>query len=497
MNSFERFSESVLKYNSVDRALEDYLELLRRENAADEKVIHKNAAIKRIAATVPYSILVFLIISFFMCFHEYSLFFCISGIAAFTAAWGYIITTSFTTVKSLRHKIQKKPDADIDSFLADEKANFWKLDAVRGICGSIIAVTLLLTVVAYWSPHMVFRKNSNGYCLQYYTLSLHPASEVEIPDYWKEGPVTEIRGSAFYGMKSLRLVKLPRGITEIHRKTFEKCRNLESMDIPEGVVEIEDRAFSDCRNLSSVSIPSTMETIGSYAFRRCYKLSEIVLPYGCKKDENAFKESDTKIYYSDGITITEDENTQESDDYDYFGDQDDTENYEFEEYEYHAETGETDSSGEIYYVKDKNNKKALKVGKPAWCNDTSEFDNSIWFDGKDGWMTIRYATGYANIAIDMLISDREYYLDDPDLLNVEEVSGIKKTRIGDMEVFWFKIKYRYESDEDEGWTNYTAVIINNKDYIDIEDLRIGDYGYIEFSADDFLNDVAHVSLMEE
>ena len=92
MNSFERFSESVLKYNSVDRALEDYLELLRRENAADEKVIHKNAAIKRIAATVPYSILVFLIISFFMCFHEYSLFFCISGIAAFTAAWGYIIT---------------------------------------------------------------------------------------------------------------------------------------------------------------------------------------------------------------------------------------------------------------------------------------------------------------------------------------------------------------------------------------------------------------------
>ena len=240
-----------------------------------------------------------------------------------------------------------------------------------------------------------------------------------------------------------------------------------------------------------------METIGSYAFRRCYKLSEIVLPYGCKKDENAFKESDTKIYYSDGITITEDENTQESDDYDYFGDQDDTENYEFEEYEYHAETGETDSGGEIYYVKDKNNKKALKVGKPAWCNDTSEFDNSIWFDGKDGWMTIRYATGYANIAIDMLISDREYYLDDPDLLNVEEVSGIKKTRIGDMEVFWFKIKYRYESDEDEGWTNYTAVIINNKDYIDIEDLRIGDYGYIEFSADDFLNDVAHVSLMEE
>ena len=496
MNSFERFSESVLKYNSVDRALEDYLELLRRENAADEKVIHKNAAIKRIAATVSYSILVFLIISFFMCRHEYSLFFCISGIAAITAAWVCIITISFTTVKSLRKKLQKKPDTDIEGFLAEERVNFWKLNAVRGICGGIIAVTLLLSVVAFWSPHMVFRKNRDGYSLRYYTLSLHPASEVEIPDYWKEGSVTEIRGSAFYGMNSLRLVKLPRGITEIHRKTFEKCRNLESMDIPEGVVEIEDRAFSDCHNLSSVSVPSTMEAIGRYAFQRCNNLSEIILSYGCKVDENAFRDSNTKIYYSDGITITEGENSQDSDDYDYYGGQDDTEDYEFEEYEYHAETGETDSGGEIYYVKDKNNKKALKVGKPAWCNDISEYDNCIWFDGRDGWLTIRYATGYADIAIDMLISNRKYYLDDPDLLNVEEVSGIKKTRIGDLEVYWFKTRYRYEDDEDEGWTNYEAVIINNEDYIDIEDLRIGDYGYIEFTEDDFLNDVARVSLME-
>lgn len=496
MNSFERFSESVQKYNSVDRALEDYLELLRRENAADEKVIHKNAAIKRIAATVSYSILFFLIISFFMCRHEYSLFFCISGIAAITAAWVCIITISFTTVKSLRKKIQKKPDADIEGFLAEERVNYWKLNAVRGICGGIIAVTLLLSVVAFWSPHMVFRKNRDGYCLRYYTLSLHPASEVEIPDYWKEGSVTEIRGSAFYGMNSLRLVKLPRGITEIHRKTFEKCRNLESMDIPEGVVEIEDRAFSDCHNLSSVSVPSTMEAIGRYAFQRCNNLSEIILPYGCKVDENAFKDSNTKIYYSDGITITEGENTQDSDDYDYYGGQDDTEDYEFEEYEYHAETGETDSGGEIYYVKDETQKKVLKVEKPTWSNSTSEFENSIWFDGRDGWLTIRYASGYARIALDMIIGDRNYYLGDPDLLNVDEVSAIKKTRIGDLEVYWFKTRYCYEDDEDEGWTKYEAVIINNEDYIDIEDLRIGDYGYIEFTEDDFLNDVARVSLME-
>ena len=310
MNSFENYSKSILKQKNIDRALEAYLEILQKEHAAGAGVVHKRVAVSRIIATILYAILLFLIVSFFVFFHEFHFFFCASGITALTAVWIYITRTFFTTERALRPIIQANPDTDIDSILAGEDANYRKANTVWGICGAIIAVTLVLTAVVYWSPHMIFQKNSNGYSLRNYSLSLHPTPEVEIPDYWKGEPVTEIRGGAFYGMNSLKQVKLPGGITEIQKKTFEKCKNLENIDIPEGTTEIGSRAFCDCHNLSSVTVPSTMESIGSSAFRRCYKLSEIILPYGCDVSSDAFKESETKIYYSDGVTVTTAENTE-------------------------------------------------------------------------------------------------------------------------------------------------------------------------------------------
>ena len=483
MNSFDSYSESILRHDNVDRALEAYLEFLEKDQISGAKVIHKKAAIRRIAATVLYAFLVFLTVSFFVFFHEFHFFYCISGITALTVAWGYIIGTFFTTEKALRPIIQANPNTDIERILANEAAGFRKMNVVWEICGSIIAITLVLAAAAYWSPHMIFQKNSSGYSLRNYTLSLHPTPEVEIPDQWKGEPVTEIRGCTFYGMNSLKRVRLPSGITEIQTKTFENCRNLESIEIPEGTTAIGRRAFCDCRNLSSVTVPSTMETIGSSAFRRCYKLAEIILPYGCDVSSDAFKESGTKIYYSDGVTVTGAENTEEPADY--------------KEYEAQTETEGTKSDSEIIYVRDEeSNEKVVKILKPDWCYEYDDLVDNIWLNGRDGWMTVRYSSDYKEYALEFLNSDREYLLNDPELLDMEKVSEIYKSQVGDMEVYWFESRYRYKSGDEDYWIHYYATILHEDGYVEIEDYRIGDEGSIELTPDDFLKDVSHVSFVE-
>ena len=65
-----------------------------------------------------------------------------------------------------------------------------------------------------------------------------------------------------------------------------------------------------------------------------------------------------------------------------------------------------------------------------------------------------------------------------------------------MEVYWFESRYRYKSGDDDYWIHYYATIFYKEGYVEIEDYRIGDEKTIELTADDFLNDVAHISFVE-
>ena len=430
------------------------------EKTAAVKFIDKYTAAKIIAATLFYACSLFLILSLFAFFHIGGSIFCISGLASVTVVWGYAVSRLLTAEKVRNQKILAMSEADFSAFRANEGSNFRRPVIVYGICAFIIAGVLLLSAAVYWSPHMFFRKNSTGYSFQFYTLSLHPVHVLIIPDYWNGKPVTEIRSGIFYGMDSFRKVILPEEIEEIRTRTFEKCRGLETIELPEGVTEIRERAFCDCHELSQVTVPSTLQSIGSSAFRRCYKLQSIVLPYGCTVSEDAFKQSETKIVYNDGTSIEEDK---------------------------------------VYRLKNEEGEEKAVVAAPEWSSDCDDQGDSLWFSSRDGWMVLYYYSESSEHAYEFMNYEREY-LRGTELLRIEELSEVVDSKAGDLDVRWYKTRYRYKqkdgSLEDRYWGAYEAIILCGNGYIEMEDLRIGDDGYLEFTPDDFLKDISGISLLE-
>ena len=418
MNNFENYSVNLLQYDNANQALEAYVKLVMEQQAAGTKVIHKNAAIKKIVVTLLYAILLFAVISIMVFYHQY-MDTCILILLMLTLIWVYAITRTFTTEKALRKKIQEMPDAEIDSILASEFDNVWNLNLVRGTCTVMVAGALLILAVVFARPHMIYEKNDTGYGVRYYTLSLLPESEVTIPDEWNGEPVTEIRGYVFCKMRGLTQVNLPKGITEIRGSTFEACKDLRKIDIPEGVVRIGGHAFCDCESLSRVSLPSTLREIGSSAFRRCSSLYEVTLPDTCEINERAFKESPTIIYRKSFL---------------------------------YDEDGTVRASVILNYQR----------------VDVQREDGSLIYNRGDQRIFISYEPEDWEFALNDLAWRQENFASSNEHLEVDEVSELHEDVDGHGEIHWYQAKYRYPDKPEDNITACFAVIPCGQGHIRID-----------------------------
>lgn len=94
--------------------------------------------------------------------------------------------------------------------------------------------------------------------------------------------VESIGSSAFYNCRSLKEVKIGRGVTEISSSAFEGCSALTHIDFPDSVQTIGDSAFGACISLKYVKIPDSVIALGAFAFSGCSSLAELVLGDGLK-----------------------------------------------------------------------------------------------------------------------------------------------------------------------------------------------------------------------
>lgn len=102
------------------------------------------------------------------------------------------------------------------------------------------------------------------------------SSSRERGEYWNnvativiEEGITEIPGSAFKNMHSLKKVVFPRTLQRIGFESFQECDLLDEIIIPESVTVIAAHAFEKCVNLKKISIPPTVTYIGEDAFFKC------------------------------------------------------------------------------------------------------------------------------------------------------------------------------------------------------------------------------------
>lgn len=79
---------------------------------------------------------------------------------------------------------------------------------------------------------------------------------------------------AFLSCKSLKTIKLPKGIKEIGYGSFTSCQSLTNLTIPEGVTKISSTAFMDCYSLASLVIPNSLKTIDDFAFYGAFPVAD-------------------------------------------------------------------------------------------------------------------------------------------------------------------------------------------------------------------------------
>lgn len=87
--------------------------------------------------------------------------------------------------------------------------------------------------------------------------------------------LTSIPAYAFYGITSLKSIKIPETVTEIGTGAFYGCSGLSNINLPESISDIMPLTFYGCRQLSNLKIPSSVISIGHSAFDGCYGLRTV------------------------------------------------------------------------------------------------------------------------------------------------------------------------------------------------------------------------------
>ena len=78
--------------------------------------------------------------------------------------------------------------------------------------------------------------------------------------------------------KSLKTVKIGKGLKELPRLAFACCNQLENVSLPNEMKVILNGAFAECSSLKTIILPAELETIAYQAFLNCTKLQNVIIP---------------------------------------------------------------------------------------------------------------------------------------------------------------------------------------------------------------------------
>ena len=103
-----------------------------------------------------------------------------------------------------------------------------------------------------------------------------------IEDIKLSDTVSKIGTNAFYGCKSLKVIKIPSNVKLISESAFNSCSSLYSVTMGDNVEKIDSYAFYNCKKLSTIIMPNNLKIIGYKAFENCVELSDIKLSASTK-----------------------------------------------------------------------------------------------------------------------------------------------------------------------------------------------------------------------
>ena len=192
------------------------------------------------------------------------------------------LTKSFSMMDYLKKEIKARPQEKIVTIIASVK-NSMVLDRQKGIRILSLVVAMLLPLIIFINPKIMYEKVDGGYSVRYYTFGLTGFSNINIPDTYKGEKVVSLNNKVFANMPFLKQVILPDTIMELDGEIFKNDFSLEGVKLPKELLYIGDRTFYNCSSLKSIVIPDTVFYIGKEAFFSNKSLEVIVLPKSLMK----------------------------------------------------------------------------------------------------------------------------------------------------------------------------------------------------------------------
>lgn len=117
--------------------------------------------------------------------------------------------------------------------------------------------------------------------------------------------VTTLEGGVF-AESNFESVTLPKNITELSDGLFRQT-NLKNIDIPNSVTKIGISVFKDCTELKSIVVPDSVTELGRYVFQGCTSLKNLTMSKNLKKvGAFAFEGTACLEERSDGYVFFED-----------------------------------------------------------------------------------------------------------------------------------------------------------------------------------------------
>ena len=121
-----------------------------------------------------------------------------------------------------------------------------------------ILVSIILPLIIFSSPRILYEKVDNGYAVRYYIFGLTNFKTVTIPENYKNEKVVSLRGNAFSNMRYLESVTLPDTITEIRGQAFKNCKSLKQVNIPKNLKYLGGSAFYNAKSIKKIVLPDTL-----------------------------------------------------------------------------------------------------------------------------------------------------------------------------------------------------------------------------------------------
>ena len=259
---------------SEDKMLEEFIirELTKAGIDKASKLIPSEILKRKKILNIIFSILTFIFIT--LIFFHFPIYTYILGLVVLCIFFS--VTRKYNLIKYLKKQLKSRPQEKVSNIVMNVKNSFTN-DNSKWIFLISLLVAVILPLIIFSSPRVIYEKVGGGYAVRYYIFGLTNFKTATIPETYKNEKVVSLRGNTFSNMPFLERVSLPDSIIEIRGQTFKNCYKLEEVNIPKNLEYLGGGAFYNAKSIKRIELPDTLTYLGGESFYGAKSLEYIKL----------------------------------------------------------------------------------------------------------------------------------------------------------------------------------------------------------------------------